>query len=130
MFVLLFLFIYADQFRFLPQGLDYVQFLMPGIFVQNAIFGVDEDGGRARRGPEDRHHRSVPLAADGAVGGARRPHDIRPAKNLLLVLIVIGIGYLVGFRFENGFLSAVGVVRSSSRSDSRGRGCSRAWDWP
>src|SRR5262245_46567659 len=38
MFVLLFVFIYADQLSKLPPGLDYVQFLLPGIFIQNALF--------------------------------------------------------------------------------------------
>jgi ABC-type multidrug transport system permease subunit len=32
------------------------------------------------------------------------------AKNLLLVAIVMVIGYLVDFRFQNGFLGAVGLV--------------------
>jgi len=40
MFVLLFRFIYAHQLSKLPRGLPYVEFLMPGIFVQNAIFGA------------------------------------------------------------------------------------------
>ena len=39
MFVLLFVFIYADQLSRLPPGMKYVQFLMPGIFIQNALFG-------------------------------------------------------------------------------------------
>ena len=39
MFVLLFRYIYANQFSQLPPGVKYVQFLMPGIFVQNALFG-------------------------------------------------------------------------------------------
>ena len=34
MFVLLFRFIYANNIANLPPGLDYVQFLMPGIFAQ------------------------------------------------------------------------------------------------
>jgi ABC transporter DrrB family efflux protein len=110
MFVLLFRFIYADQFRFLPEGLDYVQFLMPGIFVQNAIFGATTTAvGLAedlKTGIIDRF-RSLPMARSAVLAG-RTTSDL--AKNLLLVLIVIVIGYLVGFRFENGFLSAVGVV--------------------
>ena len=32
------------------------------------------------------------------------------AKNLILVAIVLVIGYLVGFRFENGFVNAVWMV--------------------
>ena len=86
MFVLLFRFIYANQLANLPPGLDYVQFLMPGIFIQNAIFGVDHHGDRPRRGPEDGHHRPVPVAADGAVGRARWARTTSDlVKNFLLV---------------------------------------------
>ena len=110
MFVLLFRFIYANQFRNLPPGVDYVMFLMPGIFVQNAIFGstttaigLAED---MKRGIVDRF-RSLPMARSAVLLG-RTTFDL--AKNLLLLAIVIVIGYLVGFRFQNGFLSALGLV--------------------
>jgi ABC-2 type transport system permease protein/oleandomycin transport system permease protein len=110
MFVLLFRYIYAKQFATLPPGLDYVMFLMPGIFVQNAIFGstttaigLAED---LKRGIVDRF-RSLPMARSAVLVG-RTTFDL--TKNLLLVSIVIVIGYLVGFRFQNGFPSAVGLV--------------------
>ena len=110
MFVLLFRFIYANNIANLPPGLDYVQFLMPGIFVQNAIFGstttavgLAED---MKQGIIDRF-RSLPMARSSVLAG-RTTSDL--AKNLLLVVIVIGIGYLVGFRFQNGLLDALGVV--------------------
>ena len=110
MFVLLFRFIYAEQFRSLPPEVDYVMFLMPGIFVQNAIFGstttaigLAED---MKRGIVDRF-RSLPMARSAVLLG-RTTFDL--AKNLLLLAIVIVIGYLVGFRFQNGFPSAVGLV--------------------
>jgi ABC transporter DrrB family efflux protein len=110
MFVLLFRYIYADQFSSLPPEVPYVMFLMPGIFVQNAIFGstttaigLAED---MKRGIVDRF-RSLPMARSAVLLG-RTTFDL--AKNLLLVAIVIVIGYLVGFRFQNGFPSAVGLV--------------------
>ena len=65
MFVLLFRFIYANQFSQLPPELSYVQFLMPGIFIQNALFqstntaiGLAED---LKTGIIDRF-RSLPMA--------------------------------------------------------------------
>ena len=110
MFVLLFRYIYANNIANLPPGLDYVQFLMPGIFVQNAIFGstttaigLAED---MKKGIIDRF-RSLPMARSAVLVG-RTTFDL--TKNLLLVAIVIVIGYLVGFRFQNGLLSAVGMV--------------------
>jgi ABC-2 type transport system permease protein/oleandomycin transport system permease protein len=111
MFVLLFRYIYADQFNTQNLGgIDYVLFLMPGIFVQNAIFGstttaigIADD---LKKGIIDRF-RSLPMARSAVLAG-RTTADL--AKNLILVLLVIGIGYLVGFRFENGFLGALGVI--------------------
>ena len=110
MFVLLFRYIYENQFALLPPGLDYVMFLMPGIFVQNAIFGAtttavgfaeDLKGGIIDR------FRSLPMARSAVLVG-RTTSDL--LKNLILVLLVIVIGYLVGFRFENGIVPAIGVV--------------------
>lgn len=110
MFVLLFRFIYANQLSKLPPGLDYVQFLMPGIFVQNAIFGATTTAiGLAedmKKGIVDRF-RSLPMARSAVLAG-RTTFDL--AKNLILVTIVLLIGYLVGFRFQNGLLDAVGVI--------------------
>ena len=109
MFVLLFRFIYANQFKGLG-GLDYVQFLMPGIFVQNAIFGATTTAiGLAddlKKGLIDRF-RSLPMARSAVLAG-RTTSDL--AKNFLLVLIVMVIGYLVGFRFTRGVVPAVGLV--------------------
>jgi ABC-2 type transport system permease protein len=108
MFVLLFRYVYEDAFRNLP--VSYVQFLMPGIFVQNAIFGstttaigIAED---LKKGIVDRF-RSLPMARSAVLVG-RTTADL--VKNCVLVLIMIGIGYVVGFRFTQGPLSAVGVL--------------------
>ena len=108
MFVLLFRFIYANQIADLP--IPYVQFLMPGIFIQNAIFGATTTAvGLAedmKEGIIDRF-RSLPMGRSSVLIG-RTLSDL--AKNFLLVVIVVGIGYLVGFRFERGLLAALGVV--------------------
>src|SRR6266513_5062676 len=110
MFVLLFRFIYANQLRALPPGLDYVSFLMPGIFVQNAIFGATTTAiGLAedmKRGVIDRF-RSLPMARSAVLAG-RTTFDL--AKNLILLTIVIVIGYLVGFRFHHGLPNAIGMI--------------------
>jgi ABC-2 type transport system permease protein len=110
MFVLLFRFIYANNIANLPPGLDYVQFLMPGIFVQNAIFGATTTAiGLAedmKNGIIDRF-RSLPMARSAVLIG-RTTFDL--AKNMILVAIVLVIGYLVGFRFQNGFVNAVLMI--------------------
>ena len=110
MFVLLFRFIYANQFAQLPPGVSYVQFLMPGIFVQNALFGSTQTAiGLAddlKSGIIDRF-RSLPMARSAVLAG-RTTSDL--FKNFVLLMIVIAIGYLVGFKFNNGLVSAIGVV--------------------
>lgn len=110
MFVLLFRYIYAHQLSKLPSGLPYVMFLMPGIFVQNAIFGATTTAiGLAedmKKGVIDRF-RSLPMARSAVLAG-RTTFDL--AKNLILVCIVILIGYVVGFRFQRGWIDALGVI--------------------
>ncbi|HEX3298679.1 MAG TPA: ABC transporter permease [Actinomycetota bacterium] len=110
MFVLLFRFIYANNVANLPNGFDYVFFLMPGIFIQNAIFGstttaigLAED---MKEGIIDRF-RSLPMARSAVLVG-RTTFDL--AKNLILVAIVVVIGYLVQFRFLNGFINALWML--------------------
>jgi len=110
MFVLLFRYVYQDVFTDLLAGVDYVLFLMPGIFVQNTIFGstttaigIADD---LKKGIVDRF-RSLPMARSAVLVG-RTTADL--AKNFLLVLIMIGIGYVVGFRFQQGIVAAIGVV--------------------
>jgi ABC transporter DrrB family efflux protein len=109
MFVLLFRFVFAGNITNL-NGIPYVLFLMPGIFVQNAIFGstttaigLAED---MKKGLIDRF-RSLPMARSAVLVG-RTTSDL--GKNLVLVLLVIAVGYLVQFRFQNGLLGAIGVV--------------------
>jgi ABC transporter DrrB family efflux protein len=110
MFVLLFRYIFANQLATLPAGVSYVLYLMPGIFVQNAIFGstttaigLAED---MKRGVIDRF-RSLPMARSAVLAG-RTTFDL--VKNGILLVIVILVGYLVGFRFENGWLNALGMI--------------------
>jgi ABC-2 type transport system permease protein/oleandomycin transport system permease protein len=108
MFTLLFRYVYENAFQQIP--FDFVLFLMPGIFVQNAIFGSTSTAiGLAedlKKGLLDRF-RSLPMARSAVLAG-RTAADL--VKNLVLVLVMIGVGYLVGFRFLNGFVAAVGVV--------------------
>jgi len=110
MFVLLFRFIYANNIANLPPGLNYVEFLMPGIFVQNAIFGATTTAvGLAedmKKGIIDRF-RSLPMARSAVLIG-RTTFDL--SKNLILVAIVLVIGYLVGFRFHNGLGNALLMI--------------------
>jgi ABC transporter DrrB family efflux protein len=111
MFVLLFRYVFAGNIAGMAvfEG-GYVIFLMPGIIVQNAIFGatttaigIAED---LKSGLVDRF-RSLPMARSAMLAG-RATSDL--IKNFILLLVVIGIGYLVGFEFRNGFLGAIAMI--------------------
>ena len=109
MFVLLFRFVFGGAIQGLPEGVNYVNFLLPGIFVQTAIFGsigtgigLTED---LLSGIVDRF-RSLPMSRTAVLLGRTLADSVR---NVVVVSLMITIGYLVGFRFENGLLAAAGV---------------------
>ncbi len=68
MFVLLFVFVFGGAIN-IPGGGDYTPFLMPGIFAQTIVFAAGDDGDRDDRRRQQGDHRSIPLAADVALGG-------------------------------------------------------------
>jgi ABC-2 type transport system permease protein/oleandomycin transport system permease protein len=111
MFVLLFVYVFGGAVgRSLPDGLSYVDYLLPGIFVQSVTFrasqtavGLSED---LRRGVIDRF-RSMPMARS-AVLLSRTIADL--VRNVLIIGLTIGIGYAVGFRFHAGVGEAAACV--------------------
>jgi len=109
MFVLLFAFVFGGAIA-LPGGLDYIDFLMPGIFIQTSLFGSTNTGlGLAEdmnKGLVDRF-RSLPMSRSAVLAG-RTVSD--SARNLFVVLLMTAVGYLIGFNFQNGFLNALGAI--------------------
>jgi ABC-2 type transport system ATP-binding protein len=111
MFVLLFAYVFGGAVKgALPQGLDYVDFLLPGILVQSVSFratqtaiGLAED---LQRGVVDRF-RSMPMARSAVLVG-RTVADL--VRNVLILGLMIGVGYLIGFRFHAGLLNALASV--------------------
>jgi ABC-2 type transport system permease protein/oleandomycin transport system permease protein len=108
MFVLLFRYVFGGAIR--TPGYTYVDFLLPGIIVQNASFagfatalGLNED---MRKGLIDRF-RSLPMSR-GAVLGGRTLADV--ATNALSIAILVVTGVIIGFRFHTGFLEAAAGV--------------------
>jgi ABC transporter DrrB family efflux protein len=110
MFVLLFNFVFGGAIAGLPPGLDYTVYLLPGILVQAAAFGATQSAiGLAvdsKEGIIDRF-RSLPMARSAVLVG-RTLSDL--VRNLFVVLLMTGVGYLVGFRFQGGFVYAVGSI--------------------
>jgi ABC-2 type transport system permease protein len=101
MFVLLFRYVFGGAITRLPPGVDaYVNYLMPGIFVQTAIFGATQTGvGLAEdlnAGIIDRF-RSLPMARSAVLAG-RTTADL--FRNLFVVLLMTIVGLLVGFRVQ------------------------------
>jgi ABC transporter DrrB family efflux protein len=111
MFVLLFAFVFGGAIgTSLPPGVEYVDFLLPGIFIQAAAFrstqtavGLVED---LNRGVIDRF-RSMPIARSAVLIGRTAADLIR---NVFVTLLMAAVGYLIGFRFRAGPLDAVGAV--------------------
>jgi len=108
MFVLLFAYIFGGAVN-IP-GVNYKDFLMPGIFVQTAVFGSMQTGiGLAddiSHGMIDRF-RSLPMARSAVLAGRTMSDTVR---NLFVILLMSGVGYLIGFRFHGGFLFAVAGI--------------------
>jgi ABC transporter DrrB family efflux protein len=100
MFVLLFVYVFGGAIS--TPGYDYVDFLLPGILVQNIAFGgfvtalgLEED---LRKGLIDRF-RSLPMARSAVLAG-RTLADI--ATNFLAVVILVVTGLIIGFSFHAG----------------------------
>ena len=110
MFVLLFRYVFGGAVQGLPEGVNYVSYLLPGIFVQTSIFGASNTGiGLAEdmaSGIVDRF-RSLPMARSAVLLG-RTLADL--VRNIGVVILLAAVGYLVGFRFQNGPLPAVAVL--------------------
>ena len=111
MFVLLFSFVFGGAISgSLPAGVSYKDFLLPGIFIQSTSFratqtaiGLSED---MKRGVIDRF-RSMPMARSAVLAG-RTLADL--LRTLFVVVLMIIVGYAIGFRFEEGIPSAIGCV--------------------
>jgi ABC transporter DrrB family efflux protein len=110
-FVLLFTYVFGGAVSHsLPNGISYIDFLLPGIFVQSVAFrasqtqiGLSED---LQRGVVDRF-RSMPMARSAVLIG-RTVADL--VRNVLIVLLMVGVGYILGFRFHGGVAQAIGSI--------------------
>jgi ABC-2 type transport system permease protein/oleandomycin transport system permease protein len=107
MFVLLFRYVFGGAIN---TGGSYVNYLIPGVLVQTTMFGgagtsigLNED---VSKGIIDRF-RSLPMARSAVLTG-RVMADI--VRNVFVMLLMIGVGCLVGFRFNNGFVAAIGAM--------------------
>ncbi|NNN21708.1 MAG: ABC transporter permease, partial [Acidimicrobiales bacterium] len=108
MFVVLFRYVFGGAI--VVRTSNYVSYLMPGIIAQTAAFGSiatavglaeDFQGGMIDR------FRSMPVSTSSVLVGRLVTDTLR---NIFIVLVMIVVGYLVGFRFMNGVVPAVGMA--------------------
>jgi ABC-2 type transport system permease protein/oleandomycin transport system permease protein len=105
LFVLLFVYVFGGAIH--VPGVSYVNYLMPGIFVQTVVFGsVQTSIGLAedlQKGLIERF-RALPMARSAVLTG-RTTADL--LRNVLTVVIITIVGLIVGFRPSTGVLAYV-----------------------
>lgn len=111
MFVLLFTYVFGGAISHsLPASVSYIDYLLPGILVQSVTFrasmtaiGLSDD---LKLGVIDRF-RSMPMARSAVLVG-RTSADL--VRNVLIIVLMIVVGYIVGFRFQAGVAQAIGCI--------------------
>lgn len=108
LFVVMFSYVFGGAIE--TPGVAYVDYLMPGIVVLAVAFGSPNTGvGLAEdltTGMLDRF-RSLPMARPALLAGRTLADAVR---NLFVVLVMVGVGHLIGFRFHAGPLAAVAAI--------------------
>ena len=101
-FVLTFRYVFGGAMA-MPTGIEYVDFLMPGIFVQTVAFGamntaigLSED---LSKGLIERF-RSLPMARSAVMTGRTIADMVR---NLGVVFLMVIVGFLVGFEIHGSW---------------------------
>ena len=106
MFVLLFRYVFGGAIH---TGVDYVNYLIPGILVQTTIFGaVGTAIGLAedlQRGLIERF-RALPMARSAVLAG-RTLSDV--ARNIVVLIVITLVGLAVGFRPHGSVAAYIGA---------------------
>ncbi len=109
MFVVLFVYVFGESIT-VPGYSDYTQFVIPGIFAQTVLFGSIYTGlGIAEdltKGFIDRL-RSLPMYPSAYLLG-RTMSDV--VRNAISFAVMLGVAFIIGFRFEGSLLAAVGAT--------------------
>ena len=112
-FVLMFVYVFGGAIGNSVGDVPYVDFLMPGVFVQTIVFGALSTGvGLAedlQKGLIDRF-RSLPMARSAVLMG-RTLADL--VRNTFVIILMSVVGFIVGWRIQTdvwGFLGAIGIT--------------------
>jgi ABC transporter DrrB family efflux protein len=107
-FVLLFRYVFGGAID--TGRIPYVDFLMPGVFVQTVVFGslataiglaADMKSGLLER------FRSLPMARSAVLAG-RTLADL--TRNVFVVFLMVAVGFLVGFRIHTNALALIAGI--------------------
>jgi ABC-2 type transport system permease protein/oleandomycin transport system permease protein len=108
-FVLMFRYVFGGAIQ-APGGIPYVNYLMPGIFVQTVVFGaINTAVGLA----EDRTKgllerlKSLPMARSAVLGGRVAADSVR---NVVTVTLMIIVGYIVDFRPTGSIIEIIAAI--------------------
>jgi ABC-2 type transport system permease protein len=105
-FVLMFRYVFGGAID-VPGPIPYVDYLMPGIFVQTVVFGsiataiglaADMKSGLLER------FRSLPMAGSAVLAGRTLADLIR---NVFVVLLMLTVGFAVGFRVHTDVIGLI-----------------------
>lgn len=108
LFVIMFRYVFGGAIR--VPGVRYVDFLMPGIFVQTVVFGStaaavgmasDMQSGLLER------FRSLPMARSAVLAGRTLADTVR---NVFVVALMTIVGFLVGFRVHTNLVAFLAGV--------------------
>ena len=108
-FVLMFRYVFGGAIA-VPGPIPYVDFLMPGVFVQTVVFGAintaiglatDTQSGLIER------FRALPMSR-GAVLAGRTVADL--LRNVFVVAMMIVVGFLVGWRIHTDVFGLIGAA--------------------
>ena len=109
MFVLLFRYVFGGAIPVKVPG-GYVNFLMPGAIAQSAAFAsfgtAISLARQLQKGVIDRF-RAMPMARSAPLLGRMVADTLRI---VVTVLVILAVGYAVGFRFHNGVVPAILMV--------------------
>jgi ABC-2 type transport system permease protein/oleandomycin transport system permease protein len=110
-FVLMFRYVFGGAIQ--VPGVPYVDYLMAGVFAQTVAFGAmntaiglstDAQSGLIER------FRTLPMARSAVLAGRTLADAVR---NVFVVLLMVGVGFLVGFRVHTniwGFLGSIALL--------------------
>ncbi|MDO8362108.1 MAG: ABC transporter permease [Actinomycetota bacterium] len=109
-FVFMFRYVFGGAIPSGASGLPYVDYLMPGIFVQTVTFGaINTAVGLA----EDKNNgllerlKSLPMSRSAVLGGRVLADSTR---NVLVVVLMVLVGFLVGFHTHTSVLKVIAGI--------------------